>query len=153
MKWLNSAAAFVATMGYVGYVPVSPGTAGSAVALLLLWFLPEIPPALFGISCVLLLAVGVWTGGLTAFNHNAHDPSHVVIDEWLGMWLSVALLPKTFLLYGIAFLLFRFFDVLKPFPLNRLEDLPGGWGIMLDDVAAGIVTWVIVAALHSFWVF
>jgi phosphatidylglycerophosphatase A len=83
-----------------------------------------------------------WIAGKTksVFQRHAHDtpdPSIVVIDEIVGMWISLLFLPKTLLAVGMAFLAFRFFDVIKPSPVRQCEQLPNGWGIMLDDIAAG----------------
>ena len=160
---LPFAVRFIATGFYAGYIPWASGTFGSLVGLVL--FL--IPPALCGgvtpggIVTVLLLlgfGVGVYTAGRVAeaegdtlsrsaaaakaiFQPGGHahpDPSIVVIDEIVGMWVSLAGLgvgPAPFI---TAFMLFRLFDVLKPEPARSVERLPGGWGIMLDDVVAGV---------------
>ena len=78
---------------------------------------------------------------LSILGHDAHP---IIIDEMVGQWLAVAFLPKEWLPWGIAFVLFRVFDVLKPFPIHRSQKLPGGWGIMIDDVLAAVYTMVLV---------
>jgi len=72
------------------------------------------------------------------------DPSRIVVDEVVGMSFSLIFLPKTYLIWGTAFLIFRFFDIVKPYPLKKFEKLKGGWGIMIDDLGAGIYTSIFV---------
>jgi len=138
---------FLATLGPVGRIPMAPGTWGSAAAVLLAPFLFT-PLPLWGRAFLLLLvlAVGVWAAGRAEVVLKQKDPGSVVIDELLGQW--TALLPLTVPTivhfprlweYALAFVLFRFFDILKPFPIRRVERLfPGGFGVMLDDLVAGI---------------
>ena len=78
-----------------------------------------------------------------------HDPSEVVIDEAVGMSISLFMLPHSLGLYILAFILFRFFDIFKPSFIYRIQNLPGGWGIMLDDVLAGFFTLAVVTGLSS----
>ena len=149
----------IATGFFSGYSPFAPGTAGSLVGLLLYYFIPGMEN---GILLSLVSAVGFalgvpaaatvaqivgdqLSGGSKAAKAlfqpetvHAPDPSIVVIDEVVGMWISLLFLPKTMTVAATCFLLFRVFDVLKPFPIRQLERHPNGWGIMLDDVAAGI---------------
>ena len=78
---------------------------------------------------------------------NEHDPSEVVIDEAVGMWIALFMLPHSIVIYSMAFILFRIFDIFKPSYIYRVQNLPGGWGIMMDDVLAGIITWLICQGL------
>ena len=136
-------ARLVATGFYTGYSPVAPGTAGSLFALAILWFLDP-SDSFLGPGLVLLFFLGVWVSTRVEREEirqgGKHDPSIVNIDEIAGMGLSVVFLPhsvsRAWLIAG--FLLFRVFDIVKPFPANRAQNLPGGWGIMIDDVIAGI---------------
>jgi phosphatidylglycerophosphatase A len=139
---------FVASFGYVGFFPIAPGTAGSLAALPLFAFLRWI-----GVPAVELAAIPiVFVAGVSAANGaeaalGRKDPGPVVIDEVLGMLITYALLPVS--LYGVAagFLLFRFYDVVKPYPAGRLEKLPGGLGIMADDAMAGVYAYITLRGL------
>ena len=78
---------------------------------------------------------------------NDHDPSEVVIDEAVGMWIALFMLPHSIAIYSMAFILFRIFDIFKPSFIYRVQNLPSGWGIMMDDVLAGIIAWLICQGL------
>ena len=93
-----------------------------------------------------MLAAGVWSGGGAEIALNRKDPGPVVIDEVLGMLITLALVPVTWTGVAVGFLLFRVFDVIKPFPAARMERLRGGSGIMLDDAVAGIYAHVALRA-------
>lgn len=135
---------WVATVAGAGYFPVAPGTAGSAVAVVLVAVLDAIPltqeghVALLALLVALIFFLGVWAAGQSEKFFGRTDPGHVVIDEVAGQMVALLLVPHAswkLLLAGFA--LFRLFDVTKPFPAGRAERLPGGWGIMLDDLVAG----------------
>ena len=157
-------ARLIATAGGVGYVPIAPGTAGSLIGCLLAWWWPW--PGTSPIS-VIAMAAAAWLGALasTAAEQDLqrHDPPCIVIDEVVAMWMTILLRPFALppgrntdpveaLLYGIvsplAFLLFRLFDIVKPPPLKRLAQLPGGWGVMADDLGAALYTLLV---LWSAW--
>ena len=123
----------------VGLFPVAPATAASFAAIVVLYLLPidTGSPAFFGLLAA-SLAVGPWACG-SLITPEDHDPKRAVWDEVAGMWLTCLLLPKSLPWLAAAFVLFRVLDVLKPWPIRRFEGLPGGWGIMADDVAAGVV--------------
>jgi phosphatidylglycerophosphatase A len=121
-----------------GLVPVAPGTAGSLLALVIYFFLPisEGSAALYALVGAGFLA-GIWaTQSLTS--PAEHDPRQAVWDEFVGMWATCLLLPKTIPWMAAAFLCFRVLDVVKPWPIRRMERLPGGLGIMADDLLAGV---------------
>lgn len=131
------AAKILATGLGLGYSPWAPGTAGSAVGIGVVLLLPN--DLLWqGGAALLLSVIGLWSATVLAKELNDSDPSCVVIDEVAGMLLTCLALPHTPAALCAAFLLFRVLDVIKG-PLRRLEDLPGGWGIMADDVAAGLI--------------
>ena len=88
---------------------------------------------------LLALVAGVWAAGVMETESGSRDPSEIVIDEVAGMWLALIGIPVTWPGLLAAFLLFRLFDVWKPGPIDRLQNLPGGWGVMMDDIAAGAV--------------
>jgi len=97
---------------------------------------------------VLASAAGTWAAGVIEHRSGQHDPSIVVIDEAAGMWFALLGAWQVWWYYLSAFLVFRLMDVLKPGPINRLQKLPGGWGVMLDDLAAGTVTLVFMSAVR-----
>ena len=139
---------FIATCGYVGYVPVAPGTAGSIAGL-----------ALYGAAGLLggtqveigvlavVLAVGVWSSAASERHLGETDPGVIVIDEVAGMLITLLALQPTWGGALAGFLAFRFFDVVKPFPARWAERLPGGWGVMADDVIAGLYAHLVLRLL------
>ena len=148
---LASVATAVATGFGSGYSPVAPGTAGSLVGLLLFWPLRTLP-AVFQVA---LVAV-VFLGGTAAATSVARrvgivDPGIVVVDEVVGMWASLLFLPFTLGTAAAGFVLFRIMDVVKPYPARQLEDLPGGWGIMSDDLMAGVYANLVLRVALLVW--
>ena len=127
----------VATVGGIGYVPFAPGTFGSAAGLLVWWLLGP-SPLLQALAIVVVFAAGVWSGGVCEGHFCTTDPGHVVIDEVVGMLVTLFLVPVGWGGALLAFLLFRLADVVKPYPANRLEQLHGGLGVMADDCMAAI---------------
>ena len=134
---------FVATFFYLGKIPFAPGSWGSLGALLLWLLLPVTFSAHLSVI-IILFVLGVYSSSRIAKYLDDHDPSEVVIDEVVGMGISLFMLPHSPGLYLLAFILFRVFDILKPSFIYRIQNLPGGWGIMLDDVLAGLITFVLV---------
>ena len=139
---------FLATFFYLGKLPVAPGSWGSLGALVLWFFLP-ISYLIHSIIIFILFVVGVYASKTVAVDLGDHDPSEVVIDEAVGMGISLFMLPHSLVLYLLAFFLFRFMDIFKPSFIYRIQNLPGGWGIMLDDVLAGIFTFALVTGFSS----
>lgn len=145
---MNRVALLIATVGGLGRVPVAPGTAGSAAGLGLVGALrwleagPSVEAALMAVAAVL----GVWAGGAAERHYGVVDPKPVVIDEVLGMLVTVAWVPLAPGGAVAAFVLFRIADVVKPFPAGRFERLPGGWGIMADDAVAALYAHVALRA-------
>lgn len=139
---------FIATCGYVGYVPVAPGTAGSIAGLALYG-----AAGLFGGTQVeigvlaVVLAVGVWSSAASERHLGETDPGVIVIDEVAGMLITLLALQPTWGGALAGFLAFRFFDVVKPFPARWAERLPGGWGVMADDVIAGLYAHLVLRLL------
>jgi phosphatidylglycerophosphatase A len=136
---LDQGATLVATGGYSGYAGIVPGTVGSLVGLVL--YLPlaaiaSIPVCL--IATFALFFLGVLASGRMERTWRVKDPQPVVIDEIVGMWISLLFVPTGAGYFLAAFILFRIFDIIKPFPARQAELLAGGWGIMVDDVIAGI---------------
>jgi phosphatidylglycerophosphatase A len=121
-----------------GYSPFAPGTAGSLVGLVLFWPLQRLDLGLQVVVVIAVFVLGVAVAGDVARRVGREDPGIVVVDEVVGMWISLLALPWGPGVAFAGFFLFRIMDVVKPFPARRLEDLPAGWGIMADDVMAGI---------------
>lgn len=145
-------ALFVSTAAGVGYFPIAPGTAGSAAGLLVFWAVRALGlPAAELAAIAVVLAGGAWAATITERATGVTDPGIVVIDEVLGMLVTLAWLPLGPATALAGFLLFRVFDVIKPFPARRLERVHGGWGIMLDDLAAGVYAHVALRALLVFF--
>ena len=142
-------ATLLATWFGAGYLRPAPGTWASLVALpfawLILWQLG--PPAL-GAAAAVAYAAGVWATGVHEAKSGGVDPSECVIDEVAGQWLACIAAPLTPLGFVLAFVLFRLFDIAKLWPVSLGEKLPRGWGIMTDDVIAGALSAVIIAALR-----
>ncbi len=138
----------LATVCGAGYLPIAPGTAGSAVALVILWLVPFSPAGLVAFFVVVTLA-GTWAAHVAEAALGEKDPGVIVIDEVAGMTLAVLALPRTVPVLLTAFVLFRVFDVVKPFPAGRAQALPGGLGVMVDDLIAGLYALVVVAALRA----
>jgi phosphatidylglycerophosphatase A len=129
----------LASFGYVGFAPVAPGTVGAAAAIpfFLLLRLAHSPSLELAV-CAVIVVVGAWSARLAEQALGVEDPGPVVIDEVVGMLVSLLFLPGTWPVILAAFLAFRIFDIVKPWPAGRLEHVPGGWGVMADDVMAGI---------------
>ncbi|OGU76389.1 MAG: phosphatidylglycerophosphatase A [Ignavibacteria bacterium RBG_16_34_14] len=128
---------------YTGYMPLTSGTFGSLVALLIYWIPGFENPSII-IPCVVLFAsYGIYIGGKFEKAYGK-DPAECTVDEIVGQWISLLFLPKTILISLFAFFVWRLFDIVKPFPARRLEKLPGGFGIMMDDVAAGFYSLILV---------
>ena len=145
---ITRVAIVVATACGAGYSPIAPGTAGSLVALLLLWLIPFSRPALIA-SFVVVTLVGTWAAHVAEPVLGEKDPGAIVIDEVAGMTLSVLLVPLTLPVLFAGFVLFRIFDVTKPFPAGRAQALPGGLGVMVDDLIAGLYALIILLASRS----
>ncbi len=133
-----------------GFFPIAPGTVGSAVAAVALWFLPMIPPGSLVLITVLFFFIGVWAS-TECEDEWGHDPGKVNWDEVVGMMITLLAVPKHWIVYVAGFFLFRFFDVLKPFPIHKLQSLPRGWGVMVDDVLAAIYANVILQIVFQ-WI-
>jgi len=137
----NSGAFLIATWFGCGYAPKAPGTAGSLAGLAIaiaLYYFGLGRGALLALTAI-LLAPGIWSASVVAKETNTLDPHIVVVDEVIGQWITLAgAATFNWKTYLAAFALFRLLDVWKPAPARQLESLPGGWGIVADDVMAGL---------------
>ena len=127
----------IATVFGVGYAPIAPGTFGSAAGLLVWWLLPA-SASVHAVAIVVLFALGSWSGGRAERHFGRTDPGHVVIDEVMGMLITLWLNPVGWVGALVGFGMFRLFDVIKPYPSDRLERLHGGVGVMADDGMAAV---------------
>ena len=134
------------TFFYLGKLPIAPGSWASLGALMIWIFLP-LSYTLQTILIILLFIIGIISSNKMIIEMNDHDPSEVVIDEAVGMGIALFMLPHSIVIYALAFILFRIFDIFKPSFIYRMQNLPGGWGIMMDDVSAGIIAWLICQGL------
>ncbi len=142
----KKAAVAIASVCGAGYFPVGPGTVGSLVGLLC-WIGLYFAFGQIGIGfhllmlalTVLLYFVGVWASNEVE-EIWGHDPSKVVADEFVGQWIALLFLPFSPLVFVAGFVLFRLFDISKPWPISKMEKLPRGTGVMMDDVLAGIIS-------------
>jgi len=130
-------ALLIATTFGVGYAPIAPGTFGSAAGLVLWAVLPS-SPAIQLVAILIVFAIGVWSATVAERHFGRTDPGQVVIDEVLGMLVTLFLNPVGWPGAFAGFLLFRIADIIKPWPANRFERLPGGLGVMADDGMAAV---------------
>ena len=146
---MTRTAVFVATVGYIGYAPVAPGTFGSAAGLALFVLLRAIGlPWLEPVVIAAIFVAGAWAGNVAERYFGGIDPGPVVIDEVLGMLITLMFVPVSWVGALIGFLVFRVLDVVKPWPARQMEALHGGVGVMADDAMAAvygnIIMWLAV---------
>ena len=151
-KKLNS---FIATSGGIGYLPLAPGT-WAAGALAILWFFvcQKFPDTIIWqvlLACLLFIGGVYFSGKL--ISDKEKDPSFVVIDEVAGMAVTLLFIPLAWQNFVVGFILFRFFDILKPLGIKKMEKMRKGWGIMLDDILAGIYSNIVLHLLifYKIW--
>ena len=138
---------FFSTGAYSGFAPIAPGTAGSIVAIPLYLALSGLPAFLFVITVVAFLFMATWFCGVAQVIFQKKDSRQIVIDEIGGFLVTMSFLPRTPLYVVSGFILFRILDVAKPFPANRLEAMEGGYGVVADDVIAGMTACLLFLAL------
>ncbi len=138
------------TFFFVGFLPLAPGTWASIVTSIILYF---IWPVQWYIQVLVIFAIFIFGARMAgaAEEYYGHDARRIVIDEVAGQMLALFMAPHKIIAYALAFLLFRFFDIVKPAPARQWESLRGGWGVMADDMAAGayaaVLTNFIIAIL------
>lgn len=145
---------FSTTLG-IGYIGKGGGTI-AAIACCICWYLAWAggnPPLLFSVTLtVIITLIGVWSSSIVE-KIWGKDPSRVVIDEVAGMCIGLLFVPVQIKYVILALVLFRFFDIVKPLFIRKMEQLPAGWGIMMDDILAGVYTNVLVSAVVWFKLF
>ena len=133
-----------------GLIPVAPGTFGTLGAIPFIILLIDLGVLYKSLILVIFAAIAVWVSGRAEDLLKDHDPSAVVIDEVAGFFLTMFFLPFSWLTLGLGFILFRFFDILKPYPIKRLERLKRGFGIVMDDLLAGLYAYAGVLIILFF---
>lgn len=137
----------IATWFGLGFSPIAPGTVGTLAALPLYYALRGFGAAGILAAAAVLSLAGIWAAGVVAEVAADEDPQIVVVDEVAGVLVALAFAPHTLGGVALAVLLFRVFDMTKPFPARAAEDLPGGWGIVVDDLVAGVWAAVVTNVL------
>ncbi|MEQ9364009.1 MAG: phosphatidylglycerophosphatase A [Leptospirales bacterium] len=137
----------IGTGFYSGYLPGAPGTWGTLVAVPIAWAMQFLAwPWRLAVVAVVIF-IGTWAADVVCKTRAIKDPGYVVSDEIAGYLLGVACFALHWPVLVVGFLVFRFFDILKPYPLKYLERAPGGWGVMLDDLGAGVYTALVLIGL------
>ncbi len=132
---------WLATCFKIGHLPIAPGTWGSLAAVIGWWlWLQYLDPLVFIVLIITIFIIGVFATNIIIDHTGEKDPSRIVIDEVAGQWLGLLVLPDGALYIAAAFISFRLLDIIKPWPIRHLEKFPKGWGVMLDDMLAGILT-------------
>jgi len=140
MKFGQQAVLFFSTGFYSGNIPFAPGTFGTLAGLPFCFLVSLCPSGIGMMIIIAVMVLAVWLAGLSERLLGSKDPGCIVIDEIAGMLVTLAGLPFTFFTVVLGFVLFRILDILKPFPIRILErKIPGGAGIVIDDIAAGII--------------
>jgi phosphatidylglycerophosphatase A len=144
---MRGAALFVTWFG-AGWLPKAPGSWGSLAALPFAWAIEEAGgPGLLALAALALFALGCWGSGIALRATQTRDPGWIVIDEVVGQWLTLLAAPASLLGYAVGFLLFRLFDIWKPWPVSLADrKLEGGFGVMADDVLAAIYAALVLLA-------
>lgn len=149
MKQINLFEKIVGSALFTGYIPVASGTFGSLVAAII-YFIPGFEKLYVIIPAIIILFFyGVFVAQKFEKKYG-EDPSECTVDEVVGTWIALIALPKTLLIALTSFLIWRLLDIIKPFPARTSEKLPGGWGIMMDDVISGFYTLIIVHLIVHF---
>ena len=144
-------AEIISTVFYIGRLPLAPGTWCSFIAFLAWYVLRAYIQGVFILyASLVLFFIGVAVTTIYSETLENEDPSEIVIDEWVGQWIALWLIPHSFIWGFISFLFFRVFDILKPGPVQIMDDIKSGTGIMMDDVIAGILALLVTQSLIYF---
>jgi len=144
---------FFATGFGSGYIPIMPGTCGSLVGVGLFWLLKDLHAAPYLVTIATFTVFACWVAGQADLVMGTKDNQKIVIDEIVGIFVTMALVPVSWKSLLAGFVLFRIFDIWKPFPVRLLQDkVPGGWGVVGDDVMAGVYANLILQVARHFGV-
>jgi len=148
---MNKIAEITSTVFYIGRLPLAPGTWCSFIAFLSWYYLRFYIEGVFILyASLILFFVGVAVSTIHSEVIKKDDPSEIVIDEWVGQWIALWLIPHSFYWGFASFVLFRFFDISKLGPVQGMDDIKSGTGIMMDDVVAGILALLVTQSLYYF---
>ena len=148
---MNKVAEIISTVFYVGRIPLAPGTICSFLAFLSWYYLRFYIEGVFILyGSLILFFIGVAVSTIYSESIKKEDPPEVVIDEWVGQWIALWLIPHSFGWGFLSFIIFRIFDILKLGPVKGMDDIKSGTGIMMDDVVAGIFALLITQSLVYF---
>ena len=140
------------TVFYIGKIPIAPGTCGSLASLVSWYFLkPFISDPLFLLITGGIFFVGIAVSTVLIEAWNKKDPKEIVIDEWVGMWIALYLVPHEIIWGLVSFFFFRLFDIFKPGPVQVMDDMDDSIGVMMDDVVAGILACLVTQSLLYFY--
>ena len=135
----------IVTTFYIGRLPLAPGTWASIAATISWLFIFDATNSiLVPLYSIILFFVGVYFSHLSLKKSNDHDPSYIVIDEWVGQWVALSFIPVNLNFAILGFILFRFFDITKNGPVKYFEKIPGALGVMSDDIAAGLMSAIVI---------
>lgn len=150
-RWNNHWVHFLAFGFGSGAAPKAPGTFGTLAAIPLYLMLAQLPLWAYGLVLLVSFALGVYLCGQASKDMGVHDHGGIVWDEFVGYWITMAALPVSWVWVVAGFVLFRFFDIIKPWPIGWLDKrVHGGLGIMIDDVIAGLFALIILQLAHYF---
>ena len=159
LQWIRKAGA---SLLFIGYFPYAPGTIGAAITIVALWFVNDKAQFLFAPSNIVwfwvamfgVIAISTFLSSKSKEIFGVHDAPQIIVDEVAGQFITFFMVPISFHTLVLGFLLFRFFDIVKPYPVFAMEEIEDGLGVVMDDVAAGVMSnislMVILAAYH--WV-
>ena len=148
---MNKIAEITSTVFYIGRLPLAPGTWCSFIAFLSWFYLRFYIEGVFILyASLILFFIGVAVSTIHSEVIKKDDPSEIVIDEWVGQWIALWLIPHSFYWGFASFVLFRFFDISKLGPVKGMDDIKSGTGIMMDDVVAGILALLVTQSLYYF---
>lgn len=134
-----------------GFSPVVPGTLGTLVAIPIYYFVSSISFPFYELTLVAFFFFSSWISNQAESHWGTKDDQRIVIDEIMGFLVTMLWIPKTLFFIAAGFILFRFFDILKPFPIRRLERVKSGYGVVLDDVLAGIYSNIVLHTILRVW--
>jgi phosphatidylglycerophosphatase A len=151
-RTLNSLSKAIATALGAGYAPIAPGTCGTAVTVPLAWALAPLEIWQYALVVIGVIAIGIWAADRADRAWGTHDTGRIVIDEVAGYLVTVALVARDhWVPLAVGFVVFRILDIFKPPPVRWLDrHMPGGFGVVIDDVAAGVIGMFVMLALDRF---
>jgi len=147
---MNRFILILATGFGAGYSPIAPGTAGTLIAIPVYFFLSTIPSPIYEITLAAFFFLSIWISENAEVFFKRKDDGRIVIDEIMGFLITMLWVHRSAFSIMMGFFLFRIFDIIKPPPIRRLERTKGGFGVVLDDVLAGIYANIILRLIYLF---